>query len=135
MRSTHTNPEVRLARIMSKIEPEPMSGCHIWLGTRDPHGYGMILVGYKGERVHRWLYQQVHGVMLEPAPIQCVLHRCGNRACVNLAHLYVGTQKDNAEDARRHGTFAGFQAGLDARRSKPFLRGDDWRRAARWNRP
>ena len=33
-----------------------------------------------------------------------VLHRCGNHGCVNPAHLYEGAHRQNAADARRHGT-------------------------------
>ena len=34
-----------------------------------------------------------------------VCHRCGNERCINPEHLYLGTQKDNIEDAKRHGTY------------------------------
>lgn len=33
-----------------------------------------------------------------------VCHKCGNRACCNLRHLYLGTQKSNARDRVDHGT-------------------------------
>ncbi len=31
-------------------------------------------------------------------PTQFVLHKCDNRKCVNVAHLFQGTAKDNAVD-------------------------------------
>jgi len=32
-----------------------------------------------------------------------VLHRCDNPACVNVEHLFLGTQRDNIQDASRKG--------------------------------
>ena len=33
-----------------------------------------------------------------------MLHTCHNRACVNVAHMYLGTDKDNAMDMIRAGS-------------------------------
>ena len=74
-------------------------GCWLWNG-RATHafGYGQI----RGMNSHRYAYRLYNG----PLPLRplAVLHRCGHAACCNPDHLYAGTAKQNAADAKRHGT-------------------------------
>jgi hypothetical protein len=72
-----------------------------WCLNRD--GYGERYVGGRGGqrwRAHRYAWTQVHG----PIPDGLnVLHRCDNRACINVAHLFLGTHGDNVRDRHQKG--------------------------------
>jgi hypothetical protein len=83
-------------RFEAKIEPEPNSGCWIWLGCRDKAGYGRVSV--KGlsnldvENAHRVAYELFRGSI----PIGHVIdHLCRNKWCVNPAHLDAVPQRLN----------------------------------------
>jgi len=73
------------------------SGCWIWLGSRKEKGYGSIGLFGNGHsaRAHRVAWLLSNGEI----PIGlCVLHRCDTPACVNLDHLWLGTNFDNTTD-------------------------------------
>jgi len=84
-----------LATFEHLIEPEPMSGCWLWLGFLSS-GYGRLTVttssGRKTIAAHRFVYEQVNGRI--PAGL-LLDHLCRVRCCVNPAHLEPVTLKEN----------------------------------------
>jgi hypothetical protein len=76
----------------------PNGDCWEWTGYRHPVGYGQIGRGPKGAgglHTHRAAWEVTNG----PIPKgKLVLHTCDNRLCVNPAHLWLGTHRDNTQD-------------------------------------
>ena len=70
------------------------SYCHIWLGTHNNMGYGVL---YRGRQwlAHRWAWTQANGEIPQG---KIVMHVCDNPACVRVSHLRLGSMRDNTQD-------------------------------------
>lgn len=89
-------------RFMSHVDTSGgPDACHPWTASKNEFGYGFFRVNRRTHIAPRWLLGHLRGSLLELPEIAC--HHCDNPACCNPTHLYVGTQKTNAEDCVRRG--------------------------------
>jgi hypothetical protein len=83
-------------RIRARVTVRDDTGCWEWQGRRLPSGYGVV----RNTTAHRVSYAAFIGSV--PADL-VVCHACDNPCCVNPAHLWLGAQRDNMQDAKRKG--------------------------------
>ena len=88
--------------ILSKIKAKTVcSGeCELWQGKTSPFGYGVIRYQGKYQRLHRVVYT-IHKGEIPDGMV--VMHQCDTPACVNPAHLHLGTATQNTQDMHNKG--------------------------------
>lgn len=71
------------------------NGCLEWCGYCNSDGYGEASVNGVRDRCHRHVYRLEGGSI--PNGMH-VLHICDNRRCINIEHMFIGTNHDNIAD-------------------------------------
>lgn len=97
-----------ITRYLSKVQrSSDPDGCWTWTGAKDGDGYGIFWDGTYREsgrgnyvRITRWTYKQFVGPIPDGKQL---CHTCDNPSCVNPAHLFPGTSKDNHVDREAKG--------------------------------
>lgn len=88
-------------RFWTKVCKKDNSCCWEWRGAIQSKGYGSVGVSAgKTALAHRVAYELTYGEI--PKGMH-VLHKCDNRRCVNPAHIFLGTNKDNVRDKVQKG--------------------------------
>lgn len=77
--------------------------CWTWTGPTNNAGYGMMRGKLKMGTVHRIMYFEcIHTDARQYGSKNEVLHKCGNKLCVNPDHLMTGDINDRAELQRKY---------------------------------
>ena len=67
-----------------------------------PSGYGLAKIKNRKYAAHRLAWIIKNGDIANDI---MVLHRCNNKPCCNVDHLYLGTHQDNMDQAKIDGLF------------------------------
>src|SRR3990167_9516601 len=79
-------------RFWKYVQPEPMSGCWLWIGGLRGDGYGSFWDGTRNTQAHRFSYEHYVGAIPDSMQLD---HTCRLRPCVNYRHVEPVTSLEN----------------------------------------
>lgn len=102
------------ARFWIKVKKGAAAECWPWIGARQATGYGFMFASGSPRRwllAHRFSYELASGASIPEVIVGSdgvagktqVCHTCDNPPCVNPAHLWLGTLRDNQRDKTHKG--------------------------------
>jgi len=95
-------PEHIIDRFWSYVnKQEGEDSCWLWIGSLNSNGYGKIRVSGRMTIAHRFAYSITYGAIGDLS----VCHHCDVKPCVRPTHLFLGTQRENIQDAIEKGRF------------------------------
>ncbi len=125
-----------LARFWSRVNQRGRADCWEWTALRRDSGYGIFKLGDRTYNASRACWILMRGPI---APGLQVCHRCDNPPCVNPDHLFLGTPKENSQDAQRKGRLVGQQLPTGVRATHARITAEEcqqmlhrWRAGETW---
>lgn len=70
---------------------------------RRPTARGYIWLTAEKQALHRKVFAAFYGTSAEDMEDRVIMHLCDNKACINPAHLQLGTHQENTHDMMRKG--------------------------------
>lgn len=83
--------------LMDHVSINELTQCWEWKKSRNWKGYGTKRHNGRIQFAHRLVWEMFRGKIVSSGLLVC--HKCDNPPCVNIDHLFLGTNSDNMQDS------------------------------------